>query len=160
MTTRTAVTEWLAEYERAWRTAGTGGLDRLFTDDATYQMDPYEPPFEGLHRIATIWERERDGPDEPFTMEREIVAVDGDTAVVRLEVRYDDPPRQYRDLWTSSSTRPGAAARSRSGRSGRNGHAWTQTQRRSSARWPSRRIGCSKCQPAASSRPAAPSIRR
>jgi len=100
MTTRAAVTEWLAEYERAWRTAGTRGLDQLFTPDASYQLDPYEPPIEGLRQIAAMWEREREGPDEHFTMDSAIVALDGDTAVVRLEVRYKDPPpREYRDLW-------------------------------------------------------------
>ena len=100
MTTRVNVTEWLAEYERAWRTAGTGGLDRLFTDDASYQLDPYKPPIVGLDQIAAMWEREREGADEPFTMDSTIVAVDGDTAVIRVEVRYEDPPpREYRDLW-------------------------------------------------------------
>jgi ketosteroid isomerase-like protein len=100
MATRATVTEWLAEYERAWRTAGTDGLGRLFTDDASYQLDPYEPPIVGLDEIAAMWERERESPDEWFTMECAIVAVDGDTAVVRLEVRYEDPPpHEYRDLW-------------------------------------------------------------
>jgi ketosteroid isomerase-like protein len=100
MTPRATVTDWLAEYERAWRTPGTGGLGRLFTADAGYQLDPYEPPIQGLEEIAAMWERERDGPGEPFTMESAIVAVDGDTAVVRLEVRYHGPrPREFRDLW-------------------------------------------------------------
>ena len=100
MTTRADVSEWLAEYERAWRTAGTGTLDRLFTGDASYGLDPYEPPIEGLEEIAAMWEREREGPDERFTMDSAIVAVDADTAVIRVEVRYaDPPPREYRDLW-------------------------------------------------------------
>jgi ketosteroid isomerase-like protein len=100
MTTRADVTEWLAEYERAWRTPGTDGLGRLFADDAGYQLDPYEPPIQGLDEIAAMWEREREGPDERFTMESWIVVVEGDTAVVRLEVRYArQPPREYRDLW-------------------------------------------------------------
>jgi ketosteroid isomerase-like protein len=100
MPTRADVMQWLTEYERAWRTAGTGGLDRLFTDDTSYQLDPYEPPIVGLDEIAAMWEREREGPDERFTMESAIVALDGDTAVVRIEVHYDSPPqREYRDLW-------------------------------------------------------------
>ena len=41
-----------------------------------------------------------DGADEPFTMTSEIVAVDGDTAVARVEVHYARPqPHEYRDLW-------------------------------------------------------------
>lgn len=100
MTTYAHVVEWLAEYERAWRTPGTGGLGRLFSDEASYQLDPYEPPIEGLEEIASMWEREREGPDEQFTMDGAIVAVDGDTAVVRLEVQYEGPPlSEYRDLW-------------------------------------------------------------
>jgi hypothetical protein len=97
--TRVEVAEWLASYERAWRTAGTEGLRELFADDATYRLDPYDEPLEGLQAIAAMWEAERDGPDEAFTMTSEIVAVEADTAVARVEVTYDDPPREYRDLW-------------------------------------------------------------
>jgi ketosteroid isomerase-like protein len=112
MTTRAAVSERLSEYERAWRTAGTVGLGRLFTDDAGYQLDPYDPPIEGLDEIAAMWERERAGPDEPFRIESEIVAVDGDTAVIRVEVRYDGPPPQeYRDLWILEFDRAGRCRR-------------------------------------------------
>jgi ketosteroid isomerase-like protein len=47
-----------------------------------------------------MWEAERDGPDEMFRIQREVVAADGDVAVVRVEVRYGEPVRQeYRDLW-------------------------------------------------------------
>ena len=96
---RDAVTRWLAAYEAAWRTAGTEPLRALFTDDASYRMSPYEEPVVGLPAIAELWEAERDGPDEPFTLQHEIVAVDGDTAVVRVEVRYDQPSGEFRDLW-------------------------------------------------------------
>jgi ketosteroid isomerase-like protein len=108
MTTRAGVTEWLAEYERVWRAAGTGGLGRLFTDDASYQLDPYEPPIEGLEEIAAMWEREREGPDEQFTMKSAVVALDGDTVVVRVEVHYGGPsPHEYRDLWILEFDRSG-----------------------------------------------------
>jgi ketosteroid isomerase-like protein len=96
---RDAVTRWLATYEAAWRTAGTEPLRALFTDDASYRMSPYEEPVVGLPAIAELWAAERDEPDESFTMQREIVAVDGDTAVVRVEVSYDQPPGEFRDLW-------------------------------------------------------------
>jgi len=47
-----------------------------------------------------MWEDEREGPEEVFTLATGILAVDGPTAVVRAEVCYGDPPRQeYRDLW-------------------------------------------------------------
>ncbi|HXS33845.1 MAG TPA: nuclear transport factor 2 family protein [Solirubrobacterales bacterium] len=87
-------------YQQAWRSAGTGALGDLFTEDASYRMSPYEEPVVGLPRISELWERERQGPDEEFEMQYEVVAVEADTAVIRVEVQYGPPGRlQYRDLW-------------------------------------------------------------
>jgi hypothetical protein len=97
---RARAQRWVAAYEEAWRSPGTAALDGLFTEAATYQHSPYEPPREGLSAIKEMWEAERDGPDEAFTMSSRLVALDDDTAVVRVEVVYRDPPTQeYRDLW-------------------------------------------------------------
>jgi len=89
---------WVAAYERAWRTAGTESLRGLFSEDATYRMSPYEGPARGLTEIAALWDREREGPDERFELSHEVVAVEGDTAVVRVEVAYASGA-EYRDLW-------------------------------------------------------------
>jgi len=100
VTDRAVVSRWLAGYEAAWRSPGTAGLGGLFTTDASYQQSPYEPPVTGLDAIARMWEAEREGPREVFTLVTDILAVDGPVAVVRAEVRYGDPLRQeYRDLW-------------------------------------------------------------
>jgi ketosteroid isomerase-like protein len=97
---REHVGAWVAAYERAWRTAGTEPLRGLFSEEATYRMSPYEEPATGLAEVGALWEREREGADEPFEMRHEVVAVDGDTAVVRVEVQYGGPDRlRYRDLW-------------------------------------------------------------
>lgn len=94
------IAEWVTAYERAWRTAGTEQLAELFTPGATYQMAPFEEAHRGLDAIAELWEAERAGPDEEFTLESEIVAVEGDTGVVRCEVAYAKPhPHVFRDLW-------------------------------------------------------------
>jgi len=94
------VTRWLAGYEAAWRAPGIELLAELFTAEASYLQSPYEQPVVGLTAIQHMWEHERDGPDEVFTMATEIIAVDGPTAVIRAEVSYAGPPRQdYRDLW-------------------------------------------------------------
>jgi hypothetical protein len=94
------VTAWIEAYERVWRSAGTDQLDELFAADAIYSQGPYEEPVTGLLGIKRMWEAERDGPDEVFTMASEIVAVDPPVAVARAEVRYGDPVTQaYRDLW-------------------------------------------------------------
>lgn len=103
---------WLDAYERAWRTAGTDLLAELFADDAEYRLSPYEPPRVGLAAIAAMWEEQRDSPDEPFTMTREVVAVDGATGVARVEVRYGDPVTQeYTDLWLVTFDATGRATR-------------------------------------------------
>jgi hypothetical protein len=63
-------------------------------------MSPYAKPLSGLAEIAEMWESERDGPHEPFTMNAALVALEGNIAVVRVEVAYRHPAAQeYRDLW-------------------------------------------------------------
>lgn len=97
---RKRVAGWMAAYEQAWRRPGTAALARIFTSDASYRQGPYREPVVGLPAIADMWENEREGPDEVFDMTGEVVAVDGDTAVARVQVRYGDPADQeYRDLW-------------------------------------------------------------
>lgn len=100
MTDRETVRRWIEAYEAAWRAPGTDALAGVFTSDASYLHSPYEEPVAGLDAIRQMWEGDRDGPDEVFTMTTEILAVDGPVAVVRAEVHYGDPVRQeYRDLW-------------------------------------------------------------
>jgi len=98
MADRATVETWIVAYETAWRTAGTEQLAELFTEDGSYRMSPYEDPAVGLTAIGKLWERQRDGPDEGFEMSHEIVAVDGGTAVARVEVEYATGA-EYRDLW-------------------------------------------------------------
>ena len=94
------VAAWIASYEQAWRSPGTDALGKIFTDDATYLQGPYDEPLIGLPAIAEMWDDERTGPDEAFEMTSEVIAVDGDTAVVRVEVAYGEPDsEEFRDLW-------------------------------------------------------------
>ena len=80
----------------------------LFTHDASYRQEPYRTPVVGLTDIARMWEAERAGPDEAFRMTSEVVAVDGDTAVARVEVWYGDPvTEEFRDLWIMRFDREG-----------------------------------------------------
>jgi hypothetical protein len=91
---------WVDAYERLWRTPGTDGLSEIFSDDATYSPAPFADARRGLRAISELWESERLAPDEEFDLDSEVVAMDGDTGVLRVEVRYG-PPRErlYRDLW-------------------------------------------------------------
>jgi hypothetical protein len=105
---RAGLLAWVAMYETAWRTPGTQLLAELFAPEASYRTAPFEEPYRGLAAIAAMWEAGRDSPDEVFTMSSEIVAVEQDTGVVRLEVRYGDPVEQtYLDLWVVRFDRGG-----------------------------------------------------
>ncbi len=97
--TRSELEEWIAAYERAWRTPGTAALEELFARDATYGTAPFREPLRGLEAIERLWEAEREGASEPFSMTSEIVAVEGDTGVARVHVIYEDPAAEWLDLW-------------------------------------------------------------
>jgi hypothetical protein len=96
------VKRWVAGYERAWRTAGTEPLTELFTPDISYLPSPWGQQVTGLDQLIEFWDAERDGPDEAFTMTSEVVAVDGDVAVVRVSVDYTESASRWRDLWVIS----------------------------------------------------------
>ncbi len=98
MVDRDVLTEWLAGYERAWRAVGTAMLADLFTDDVVYLPSPWAAPIVGLAELGRFWKASREGPDEGFRMMSELVVEQGGTAVVRVEVDYDDGER-WRDLW-------------------------------------------------------------
>jgi hypothetical protein len=89
----------VARYESAWRSPGTEALAGLFTTNAIYSTAPFEEPHRGLESISRMWEAERP-PGERFQISSEVVALEGDTGVVRVEVDYARPRGQrYRDLW-------------------------------------------------------------
>lgn len=98
MTDREAVADWVARYERAWRSPGTAGLDGLFTPAISYRPSPWAQPIVGLVEVRRFWEASRDEPDERFRLASEVVAVDGSVGVVRVAVDYDDG-ESWRDLW-------------------------------------------------------------
>ena len=107
---RSDFADWVSRYEQAWRTPGTQELAGLFTTDATYRTSPYEAPFEGLEAIERMWEREREDAEEVFSMRSRVIAADGGTGVIRVEVDYGEPSGQsYRDLWVVELREDGRA---------------------------------------------------
>lgn len=96
---RADLDRWIRAYEAAWRARGTAAAAALFTGDATYLVHPYAQPVAGRDAILRLWDEGRE-PGEEFTMAWEVVAVDGDTGVARIEVRYLAPEEAgFRDLW-------------------------------------------------------------
>ena len=94
---RDEVMRWVAGYERAWREGDRDAVRTLFTEDARYRPSPYDESRVGHAAIEAFW---LDDEGQSFTVDASPVAVEGRSAVVRLEVGYGDPVRQeYRDLW-------------------------------------------------------------
>jgi hypothetical protein len=96
---RHVVERWVAGYERAWRTPGTDALNMLFTPTISYVPSPWAEPVVGLDALAHFWEAERDGPDEEFNLQSEVIAIEGRTAIVRVAVEYVAKGQSWRDLW-------------------------------------------------------------
>ncbi|MGH9243890.1 MAG: nuclear transport factor 2 family protein [Acidimicrobiales bacterium] len=95
-----AVAAWVEGYERAWRTPGSDALRELFTPDASYLPSPWATAVTGLDELGSFWESAREGPDERFTLTSDVVAVDGNTAVVRTAVDYlSSETGRWRNLW-------------------------------------------------------------
>jgi hypothetical protein len=108
---RTDVIRWVAAYERLWRSPGTDQLPTLFAPEVSYLSSPWAEPVVGLDELAHFWDAERNGPDESFTMESDVVAVEGRTAVVRVSVAYDVAEMgTWRDLWVIRFTTGGRCA--------------------------------------------------
>lgn len=97
---REHVARWVDAYESAWRTPGTGLLAALFAADVSYLPSPWAAPLSGLAPLSEFWEAERDGSDEEFTLRKDVVAIDGSVAVVRVSVDYAAAKSgRWRDLW-------------------------------------------------------------
>jgi mannose-6-phosphate isomerase-like protein (cupin superfamily) len=103
---------WIERYEQAWRTPGTAMLAELFSPAAAYLVSPYAEPLVGLPAIERFWEEGRDGPDEAFSMQTDVVAFSDGTGVARVAVTYGEPVRQeYLDLWVVRFDDEGRATR-------------------------------------------------
>ena len=94
---RDDVMRWVENYERAWRDGDVDAVESLFSENADYRTSPYEISKVGHDAIKAFWLVDE---GDSFTMNATPIAVDGDNAVVRVEVRYGEPVHQeYRDLW-------------------------------------------------------------
>ena len=103
---RANVERWIADYRQAWSTDDPAQEADLFTEDAAYS--PYPWPREqnlwrGRDLIVQKWLGHGDS-QIGWRFEHEILAVDGDTAVVEGWTDYDRgeaPPweEQYANLW-------------------------------------------------------------
>jgi len=52
-----AYTDWLSRYRRAWIEKDADAASRLFTEDASYREQPFQPAFVGRAAIRDYWAR-------------------------------------------------------------------------------------------------------
>lgn len=106
---RERVQAWLDAYVRWWLVSDPVGVPVLFTPDARYLRSPYAEPLVGHAALTDFWVADRHAT---FTVATDVVAVDGQVAVARLQVDYERPqPQQYRDLWVLRFAEDGRVSR-------------------------------------------------
>lgn len=108
MTNRDIVAAWVEGYHRAWRSNDPADIRAIFTDDAVYSRGAHvAEPYVGVDAIVVAWLEHQDEPGT-WTSQWSIVAVDGDTAVVRCETTY--PHEVYDNLWVIRLAEDGRAS--------------------------------------------------
>lgn len=81
------VAEWLAAYGEAWETRDADAAVALFTENATYQENPHEEPFNGRTEIHNYWSRvTADQRDVSFTSN--VITTFGRSAVAHWSARF------------------------------------------------------------------------
>jgi ketosteroid isomerase-like protein len=92
VTSTDAVTGWLERYVDVWRAGDPARVSELFTEDAMYCPDPFQPPRRGHAEIGEYWGAHGD-PSDGFEAAYEPLVVGDDLAVVTGSSRYFDEAR-------------------------------------------------------------------
>jgi ketosteroid isomerase-like protein len=100
--THADVEDWLERYRAAWTTDDPQQIGDLFSEDATYAPRPFAKLWEGRDAIVARWIELGDSQN-PWRFESELLAVEGDTGVVRALTTYpahdDEPEEVYSNIW-------------------------------------------------------------
>ncbi len=96
---RRTVDDWIRRYVTAWNTNDPNDIASLFVEDATYLTGPFDEPWRGRNEIAREWLGRKDAPGTTeFTYE--ILAIDGDLAVIEGRTTYSAPERlEFGNIW-------------------------------------------------------------
>jgi uncharacterized protein (TIGR02246 family) len=97
MTDSTAVNAWMDGYRRAWESNTPDDIGTLFADDAEYRTSPGAEAWKGRDQIIEKWIENKDDPGTTAFFWSP-VAIEGDTAVIEAETRYDGDT-DYFNLW-------------------------------------------------------------
>lgn len=104
-------TAWVEAYRRAWESNDPSDIRALFTEDAIYRARPAFAPWVGHEAIVAGWLEHQDAPGST-TFEAAVLAVDGETAVIRCVTGYPEGPKigTYDNLWVLRLAGDGRAA--------------------------------------------------
>jgi ketosteroid isomerase-like protein len=99
---------WLEGYRRAWESNEADDIRAIFTDDAEYFADPWNPPSRGLDAIIQAW---LDRLDEPGTwsFDGRVIAADGRLVFIQGETAYTSGTT-YSNLWVVRLAEDGRAS--------------------------------------------------
>jgi uncharacterized protein (TIGR02246 family) len=99
---RAAIEGWLVAYRHAWGTDDPDDVAALFTEDATYSPWPFSKPWVGRDAIVAKWVERGDSKD-PWSFDGEVLAVEGDTGVIKGLTTYpahdDEAEDAYSNIW-------------------------------------------------------------
>ena len=98
MPSQEQIRQWVDGYRTAWESNDPQDIGRLFTEQALYYTEPHAEPWRGRQEIVDRWIGIKDEPgDTEFSWD--LVATDGDLAIVQAQTIYHDPPQRYSNLW-------------------------------------------------------------
>lgn len=99
---------WLEGYRRAWESNEADDIRAIFTDDAEYSADPWNPPSRGIDAIIQAW---LDRLDEPGTwsFDGSVIAADGRLVFIQGETAYASGTT-YSNLWVVRLAEDGRAS--------------------------------------------------
>jgi hypothetical protein len=84
---KASVDQWLDAYGKAWETRDADSAAALFSENATYQENPYEEPFSGRTGVRDYWSRvTADQRDVSFTSD--VITTFGRSAVAHWSARF------------------------------------------------------------------------
>lgn len=89
---------WMDRYLEAWDSNDPAHIAALFTEDAVYDPQTADGPWQGVREIVEAWIAIDDTPGNWEFEWTPLVETD-DVAVITGHTRYLDPPASYRNLW-------------------------------------------------------------
>src|SRR6186997_2500493 len=80
---RAEVARWMDAYRDAWVSNVPAQVAALFTEDAAFASEAFQPPWQGRDEIVRRWTA---GIKQDVDMAYEVMATDGDLALVHWHV--------------------------------------------------------------------------